>query len=222
MSTESGVPDFRSRTGIWAQYDPSVVASIAGFRRDPRACWEFYGRRLELLAAVEPHEGHRALARLERSGAVEAVITQNVDGLHTRAGSVDVIELHGSLRHAVCVRCGTRYPADAVRAQLVERAVPLCSACSGQLKPGVVMFGEHLPAAELARATTLARSADLMLVVGSGLEVWPAAGLPLESGRFAIVNLGPTALDAHATLRIDEHAGVTLQALADALGCTTT
>ena len=217
MSTESGIPDFRSATGIWAQYDPMEVATIDAFRRDPARVWEFYARRLGVLGPVEPNEGHRAIAELERRGLVSLVVTQNVDGLHQRAGSDDVIEVHGSLREAVCPGCGRREPMEAVQRQLENAPVPSCSACGEVLKPGVVMFGELLPEAEIDRATVVARGAALTLVVGSSLEVWPAAGLPLESRAFAIVNRGPTALDGRAVLKIDASAGETLSAVVAAL-----
>jgi NAD-dependent deacetylase len=217
MSTESGIPDFRSATGIWARYDPMEVATIDAFRRDPARVWEFYARRLGVLGPVEPNEGHRAIAELERRGLVGAVVTQNVDGLHQRAGSRDVVEVHGSLREAVCPTCGTREPMDAVQHQLEQAPVPACPECGDVLKPGVVMFGELLPEQEIGRATTLARAAALTLVVGSSLEVWPVAGLPLESGACAIVNRGPTALDARAALKIDAGAGDTLAAVVAAL-----
>jgi len=217
ISTESGIPDFRSSSGIWTGVDPVEVASIEAFRRNPEHVWEFYGRRLGILDGVEPNAGHRALAELEERGYVEAVITQNVDGLHQAAGSRDVIELHGSLAWAVCPVCGARESGHAVREQLAKAPVPVCVACGATLKPGIVMFGELLPTAAIERATMLARSAGLVLVVGSSLEVWPAAGLPLEARAFAIVNRGPTALDDQALLRIDAGAGETLTAVARAL-----
>lgn len=217
MSTESGVPDFRSASGIWARYDPMEVATIDAFRRDPARVWEFYARRLGVLGDVEPNEGHRAIAKLEASGLVEAVVTQNVDGLHQRAGSREVVEVHGSLGHAVCPSCGGRQSTAVVLRQLADAAVPVCPACGDILKPGVVMFGELLPAVAIDRATALARAAGLMLVVGSSLEVWPVAGLPLEARAFGILNRGPTALDRQALLKVDAGAGPTLTAVAAAL-----
>jgi NAD-dependent deacetylase len=216
MSTESGIPDFRSATGIWAQYDPMEVATIDAFRRDPARVWEFYARRLGALGAVEPNDGHRALAELESRGHIQAVVTQNVDGLHQRAGSREVVEVHGSLSHAVCPSCAAREPIEAVVRQLADAAVPACPACGDVLKPGVVMFGELLPATAIDRATELARAAELMLVVGSSLEVWPVAGLPLEARAFAILNRGPTAHDHRALLTIDAGAGKTLTDLVTA------
>lgn len=219
ISTESGIPDFRSPTGVWARYDPLQVATIDAFARDPARVWEFYALRLALLADVEPNDGHRAIAELEHRGLVRAVVTQNVDGLHQRAGSRDLIELHGALREAVCPACGAREPIDEVRSQLVDLPLPACRACGDVLKPGVVMFGELLPADAIERATALAREAALLVVVGSTLEVWPAAGLPLEARAFAIVNHGPTALDDRASLVVGGRAGETLTAVVAALDC---
>ena len=211
MSTESGIPDFRSRTGIWASYDPSEVASVDGFRRDPARVWEFYARRLAVHAEAEPNDAHRALARLEELGLVEAVVTQNVDGLHQRAGSRNVVEVHGSIRGAVCTSCHAQVDAERVLAGL---PLPTCE-CGEILKPGVVLFGELLPVAALEYASALARQARLLLVVGSTLEVYPVAGLPLETlragGTLAIVNRGPTALDADAELRLEGNAATILR-----------
>ena len=209
ISTENGIPDFRSPTGMWADTDPFAVASIEAFRRDPVRTWAFYAPRFASLLEAEPNAGHLAIAELERRGLVRAVITQNIDTLHERAGSADVVEVHGSIRESVCVACGSRYALADVRAQLVDRPAPVC-ACGQVLKPGVVMFGELLPAEAIGRATALAAEAALMLVVGSSLEVWPAAGLPLESRGLAIVNRGPTALDDRALLKVDAGAGETL------------
>jgi NAD-dependent deacetylase len=211
ISTESGIPDFRSPTGIWAEVDPMEYASIRAFRADPEKVWSFYAQRIDMLTGAEPNEGHRAIAELERRGLVKAVITQNIDLLHTRAGSEDVVEVHGSIRTASCLECGAKRP---LGESLLP--VPRCG-CGAVLKPDVVFFGELLPRAEIDRAYELARSAALMLVVGSGLEVYPVAELPLETlhsgGSLAIVNRGETTLDAKADLKIDGSAGETLSAV---------
>jgi NAD-dependent deacetylase len=217
VSTESGIPDFRSATGIWAEVDPFQVASIQAFRRDPARVWGFYRERLHVLREAEPNAAHEALAELERRGLVEAVVTQNIDLLHTRAGSEDVVEVHGSIRSAQCLGCLWTEPADNVLLQLDSSPTPTCPQCGEVLKPGVVLFGELLPALAMERATQLARGARLMLVVGSSLEVWPVAGLPLEARAFAVVNRGPTALDDRALLRLDAGAGETLSAVLEAI-----
>jgi NAD-dependent deacetylase len=188
-------------------------ATIDAFRRDPAKVWEFYALRLDALARAEPNAGHRALAELERRGLVQAVITQNIDGLHQRAGSREVIEVHGSIRTATCLECGEETPLD--------HAAPRCPRCGSIMKPGVVMFGELLPAGAMERATELAQEAGLLLVVGSSLEVYPVAGLPEETvaggGALAIVNRGVTPFDHVAEVRIDARAGETLQALIQAV-----
>jgi NAD-dependent protein deacetylase/lipoamidase len=218
-STESGIPDFRSASGIWAKYDPMEVASIEGFRRDSARVWEFYSRRLDVLGDAQPNPAHDALAELEREGWIDALITQNVDRLHERAGSQDVIEVHGSLRTASCPECGTREPMEDVAARL---PVPRCLACDhAVLRPDVVMFGELLPAAAIDRSTELAEAAALLLVVGSSLEVWPVAGLPQTTldhgGTLAILNRDPTAYDARAELVLHSSAGEVLAHVAETL-----
>ena len=217
VSTESGIPDFRSPTGIWARYDPMEYASIDAFLADPVKVWDFYARRLDMLARAEPNAAHHALARLEEAGWVSAVVTQNIDRLHERAGSRTVIEVHGSIRTSSCLSCYTRVPFDEVVQLLDDAAAPPCPTCGRVLKPDVVMFGEAMPRVATDRAYELARDAALMLVVGSSLEVWPVAGLPLEAASFAVINRGPTALDGEAVLKIDAPAGETLAAVAELL-----
>ena len=220
VSTESGIPDFRSPTGIWARYDPQAYATIEAFEDDPEKVWGFYALRYRALTEAEPNDAHLALAELERRGVVSTVITQNIDLLHERAGSRDVIEMHGSIRECVCLACGARYGLETVLRKLDESAVPRCT-CGQVLKPGVVMFGELLEADAIERAFQLARETRLLLVVGSTLEVQPVAGLPWETvtagGQVAIVNLGPTAFDRRASLRVDAKAGEVLRAVVEQL-----
>jgi NAD-dependent deacetylase len=212
VSTESGIPDFRSATGIWAQYDPHEVASIDAFRRDPERVWEFYALRLHVLRDARPNPAHVALAELEARGLVQAVITQNVDRLHAAAGTRDLVEVHGSIGRGVCLACG--WETDHVASLL---PLPRCDRCDTILKPGVVMFGELLPREAIDRATQLAQEAALLLVVGTSLEVWPVAGLPQETlahgGELAIVNRDPTPYDAQARLVVRASAGETLAEL---------
>jgi len=222
VSTESGIPDFRSPSGIWKQFDPLEYGSLDAFRADPEKVWRFYGPRFAMLASAEPNRAHRALAELEELGFVSAVVTQNIDLLHGRAGSRDVVEVHGSIARCRCPRCGRTCRLAHVLAQLEEdAAAPPCPACGAILKPDVVFFGELLPPAAIDRAFALAREARLCLVVGSALEVYPVAELPLETlragGRMAIVNRGPTALDARAEVRVEGGAGDTLAALVEEL-----
>ena len=214
VSTESGIPDFRSPSGIWARYDPMEYATIEAFLRDPVKVWDFYARRLEVLKAARPNVAHLALAELERRGVVRAVITQNIDRLHERAGSREVIEVHGSVRTSSCLDCGERVSFDEVVRLLEDAPAPPCPRCSRILKPDVVMFGELMPEAAIDRAFELARAAALLLVVGSSLEVWPVAGLPQETlesgGLLAIVNQGSTPYDDRADVKIEAAAGETL------------
>jgi NAD-dependent deacetylase len=218
ISTESGIPDFRSPTGIWASYDPLEYASIDAFLADPAKVWGFYGNRLDVLTAAEPNEGHRALADLEQWGWVQAVITQNIDRLHERAGTQELVEVHGSIRTSSCLDCGCVVAFEEVVAGL---PLPCCPDCGRVLKPDVVMFGELLPEEAIEEATRLASEAGLLLVVGSALEVYPVAGLPLETlhsgGSLAIVNRGRTQYDDRADVRIDAGAGETLRALRERL-----
>ena len=211
VSTESGIPDFRSPTGIWAEVDPMEYASLRAFREDPEKVWGFYAKRVEMLTGAEPNDAHRALAELERRGLVSAIVTQNIDLLHTQAGSKDVVEVHGSIRTGSCPDCGAVH---ALEESMLP--VPRCD-CGAVLKPDVVFFGELLPQAAIDRAYELARSAALMLVVGSALEVHPVGDLPLETlrsgGSLAILNRGETSLDAKAELKIDGSAGETLSAV---------
>ena len=219
ISVPSGIPDFRSPgSGLWEGVDPMEVAHVDAFRRDPARFWSFYGPRLHLLAGKRPNAAHRALAELERRGRLEAVVTQNIDGLHQAAGSRDVVEVHGSAASASCPVCGTRLPRAAVveRADAAADGVPRCDG-GHPLKPDVVLFGDMLPVAEIDRAWELAAGADLLLCIGSSLEVHPVAQLPavaLEGGaRLAIVSRGPTAYDARADVRLGGDVAEALPAL---------
>jgi NAD-dependent protein deacetylase/lipoamidase len=211
VSTESGIPDFRSPTGIWEQFDPLEYGSIEAFRSNPEKVWRFYAPRFSMLTSAEPNAAHRALAELERRGLVAALVTQNIDLLHERAGSREVVEVHGSIRTSRCLRCGRTYPLAEVLPLVEEHGVPRCTDCEAVLKPDVIFFGELLPAGAMDRASELARSAGVLLVVGSSLEVYPVAGLPQETleagGQLAIVNRGPTPYDRRTDVRIDGSAG---------------
>ena len=208
VSVPSGIPDFRSPgTGLWANVDPMEVATIDAFRRDPDRFWRFYGDRFAMLDGRRPNSAHTAIAELERRGLVRGVITQNVDRLHRQAGTHRLVEMHGSIEWSVCLRCGVRVGLDRVLG-LIERGggAPECGACCEPLKPDVVLFGELLPQAAMAEAFALASEADLMLCVGSSLEVHPVASLPgltLErGGRLAVVTQGATPYDADAEVRL--------------------
>jgi NAD-dependent deacetylase len=209
ISVPSGIPDFRSPgTGLWANVDPMEVAHISVWRRDPARFWGFYGQRFTLLDGKRPNGAHRALASLERDGHLDGVITQNIDGLHGAAGTRELVEIHGSVATASCLACGARYPLADTRRRLEadSEGIPRCD-CGQPLKPDVVLFGEMLDEAAMHRASTLAAGADLMLCIGSSLEVYPAAGLPeltLDTGgALAIVTLSVTPYDGVAEVRLN-------------------
>jgi NAD-dependent deacetylase len=208
VSVPSGIPDFRTPgTGLWEKVNPMEVAHIDAFRRDPDRFWSFYSDRFAGLVEKRPNPAHEAIAELEHRGLVRAVITQNIDRLHRAAGSSRVVEVHGSIDHCVCPECGGRVALDDVLQILQTSPTPECSACIAALKPDVVLFGELLPEAAMAEAHALAQEADLMICVGSSLEVFPVASLPgltLDAGgRLVLVTQGPTPYDAHAEVKLD-------------------
>ncbi len=208
ISVPSGIPDFRTPgTGLWENVDPMEVAHIDAFRRDPARFWSFYRPRLQGLGGVDPNPAHEALAELERLGLLEGVITQNIDTLHTRAGSERVVEVHGSIRTASCQACEATYALAEIEALFDDEGIAACRACTSLVKPDVVLFGELLPAEAMAEAEALASRAELLLCVGSSLEVYPVAGLPsltmARGGKLAIVTRGPTPFDGDAELRLD-------------------
>ena len=222
ISVPSGIPDFRTPgEGIWEKVDPMEVAHIDAFRRDAARFWSFYRQRLRALAAVEPNDAHRVLAELESRGLLEAVVTQNIDTLHQGAGSERVIEVHGSIRTSSCQRCGETYRLERVEELFDESGAAICTSCAGKVKPDVVLFGELLPAEAIAEAESLAGRAELMICVGSSLEVYPVAGLPSvtlrRGGRIAVITKGPTPFDSEATVRMDGDVVADLHAVLAAL-----
>ena len=223
ISVPSGIPDFRSPgTGLWEKVDPMKVAHIDAFRRDPEEFWGYYARRFQTLDDKEPNQAHRALAALEHEGMLEGIITQNVDRLHRRAGSQNVVEVHGSIATASCLSCGARYPLEEVRRrhEASGDGVPRCD-LEHPLKPDVVLFGELLPVDAFAEAERLAAGADLLLCIGSSLEVYPVAGLPEltlgSGGALAIITKGATPFDRYAQVRLDGDVVKELDGLLDAL-----
>jgi NAD-dependent deacetylase len=213
ISVESGIPHFRGEGGLWTKFDPYKVAHIDTFRRDPAQYWTYSLNHRRTDAA--PNPAHHALVELERRGQLLAVVTQNTDGLHQKAGSRRVVELHGSSHAVVCLDCEQRFPRADIDRLNREQCPPTCPACGGQfLKPTVVLFGEALPVNALHEAQSLAMAADLILIVGSSLQVYPAAGIPrlaLEhGGELAIVNAEPTPFDDRAVVVIHGKAGEVL------------
>ncbi|BDR91934.1 NAD-dependent deacetylase [Vulcanisaeta souniana JCM 11219] len=219
ISTESGIPDFRGPQGLWRQYNPEI-ATIDYFLQHPKEFWLFYRMRLSTLFTAKPNRAHIALAELEKMGIIKTIITQNIDGLHQAAGSNNVIELHGTMRRAVCLACGHTYPMDAVIKKIDSGQVPpLCDGCGGILKPDTVLFGESVK--DFERARELALMSDAVLVVGSSLSVYPAAYIPLfvkeMGGKVIIVNMEPTELDYIADVIIQCKAGDAMSLLLDAV-----
>jgi len=213
MSTESGLPDFRSNGGLWKQNRRfEELASRDALDTDYDEHVAFYRWRIEMLAAHAPNDGHRVVADWQRRGLVSTIVTQNVDGFHTRAGAADVLELHGTLANVRCDRCATERPA----AEFLDAAGLAC-ACGGKRRPGVVLFGEALPEATLRAAWLASERATLFVVLGSSLAVAPANLLPraaAEAGApLVIVNRDPTPLDRTATLVINASIGETLRAV---------
>jgi NAD-dependent deacetylase len=199
------------------------VAHIDAFHEDPVRFWSFYGERFASLRDKQPNDAHRALATLERRGVLEAVITQNIDMLHRRAGTGTLVEVHGSIATCSCLSCPGGVPLEEVQARQAEApdGVPRCESCGEPLKPDVVLFGELLDARALERARALAEGADLLICIGSSLEVHPVAGLPLQTlrcgGRVAIMTQGPTPLDEMAEVRLRGDVVAELGALLAAL-----
>ncbi len=224
ISVPSGIPDFRSPgSGLWTNVNPMEVAHIDVFRRDPERFWSFYGQRFQTLDDKHPNRAHAVLAELEGAGLLDAVITQNIDRLHARAGSRDVIEVHGSIATSSCLQCGERFELAEVRRRQARstNGVPGCD-CGEPLKPDVVLFGELLPAAAIERAERLAAAADVLLCIGSSLEVYPVAGLPEltlgAGGRLAIITRSSTPFDRFTTVRMRSDVVEELEALRSALG----
>jgi len=213
MSTESGLPDFRSNGGLWKQSRRfEELASVQALETDYDEHVAFYRWRIEMLEAHAPNDGHRVVADWQRRGLIGTIVTQNVDGFHTRAGAAGVLELHGTLANVRCERCGVERPS----AEFLEAAGLAC-ACGGKRRPGVVLFGEALPAATLRAAWEAAQRARLFIVLGSSLAVAPANLLPEAAAGagapLVIINRDPTPLDRMATLVINASIGETLRAV---------
>lgn len=198
ISVESGIPDFRSAGGLWSKYDPEEYAHISAFRSNPEKVWHMLKEMMELVLGAEPNPAHIALAELEKMGLLSSVITQNVDGLHQRGGSKEVIEFHGSNRWLVCIECGDRREAASLSFDVIP---PRCLHCSSILKPDVVFFGEPIPWEAQTRSFEEAATCDLVLVIGTSAVVYPAAGIPTsakQSGAKVVeINMEPTPLTGY-------------------------
>jgi len=212
ISTASGIPDFRGPQGLWKKYSPEL-ATIDYFKRDPKGFWEFYSLRLSSLFEAKPNPAHYAVAELENLGLIKAVITQNIDGLHQKAGSKRVIELHGNIRKSVCINCGAVYDNEQVLLKIQREGLPpRCDFCGYPLKPDVVLFGE--PVNKIWEALLIAEESDLVLVIGSSLSVYPANMVPYrvkqKGGKLIIINYEPTEMDELADLIIRERVEIFL------------
>src|SRR3954447_10322453 len=223
ISTESGIPDYRGPGRVWERNAPPTLSD---FRDNPDTRRQYWAERRERYPALrdtQPNAGHLALARLQSSGRLSYVITQNIDGLHQKAGSDPerTIELHGTAHRVRCLDCGASWPADRIQARLELEPLPSCAICGGMIRAATVLFGQALPEDALRRAFAVARSTDLMLVVGSSLVVQPAARLPhiavATGAQLAIINNDPTPLDSLADVVVRSSAGAILSALVDAL-----
>ena len=223
ISTESGIPDFRSPGGIWTRYKPIEFGDFLASPEARRESWRRKFASEETMRKATPNAGHRALARLVEEGRMIAVVTQNIDGLHQASGVPDerVIELHGNSTYAACLDCRRRYELDWVREIFaVGERLPHCTTCGGIVKTATISFGQAMPEAEMERARQVTLEADLFIVLGSSLVVYPAAGFPLLAKRngaaLAIVNREPTELDSHADLVLNAEIGAVMSEVAPA------
>jgi NAD-dependent deacetylase len=223
VSTESGIPDFRSPGGVWARFDPAefTYQNFIGSHEGRRRYWALGRATYPVIRTASPGMAHLAVAELYRLGRLDCCITQNIDGLHQRAGlpSAAVIELHGNAARARCLQCAAPLARDELHARLEQGVeVPDCPACGGIVKPHTILFGEALPAGAMQQAQRRAGAADLLVVLGSSLQVYPAAYIPMHARRagatLAIVNLEPTRADAEADLVIRAGAGGVMAAVA--------
>src|SRR4030042_1379366 len=222
ISTESGIPDFRSPGGIWDQYDPNELTyqKFLTVQASREKNWERQKHPWPLISKAGPNAGHRAIDELHRMGKLDCIITQDGDSLHQKSGIPDdmVIELHGTWTRALCLKCGSRYPMDDlfVRLEAGEK-VPLCEKCGGIMKPDVIQFGQSLPEREIREARRRAMEGDLLMACGSSLGVYPAAEMPLiardRGAKLVIINLAPTPHDRYADVVINEKLGITLSAI---------
>lgn len=217
ISTESGIPDYRSPGGIWTKYRPIEFNDFLASAEARRETWRRRFATDAMMRAATPNAGHRALARLVERGKMSAIITQNIDGLHQASGVPDdkVIELHGNATYAACLDCRRRYELDWVREIFaVDERLPLCTGCGGMIKPATISFGQAMPADQMERAYQATSTADLFIVLGSSLVVYPAAGFPIQAkrngARLVIINREPTDQDDMADLVINAEIGATM------------
>jgi NAD-dependent deacetylase len=208
VSAESGIPTYRGKDGCWNKYDPDKYANIKYFLKDPSYYWNFFKElRSTALDAAKPNIAHKSIAKLEKTGKVKSIITQNIDGLHKEAGSKNILELHGTTRAFSCLECYAKFNLDQVNKLLKKHLPPQCSKCGSLIRPDVIFFGEALDQNILRQAEKVSLEADLFIAAGSSLVVQPAAGLPLiaknNNAKLVILNIDPTPLDPLADLVIN-------------------
>jgi NAD-dependent deacetylase len=224
ISAESGLGTFRGRDGLWSRYDPAEVASIESFKRDPRKFWEFAREIGWIFLTAKPNAAHIALAELEAMKRLDSVITQNVDGLHQRAGSKHVLEIHGNVGRMICTQCSATCATEKIVDRIEHQDVPRCDRCGGPLKPDIILFGEPLPERAFGQALKKVRSADLLLAVGTSLEVYPAATLPeiAKKGGAKVVSIDSerTAWDDLCDYKVSGPAGEILPRIVQAIKIT--
>jgi NAD-dependent deacetylase len=213
ISTESGIPDFRSESGIWKKYKPEIYGDIKSFLEDPSKFWKMAEEIAPNLFNAKPNPGHYAIAELEKMDIIKAIITQNVDELHQKAGAVLVYEVHGNINRFTCLGCRASYKKEQILGKLKKnkKSFPICDVCAAPLKPSVILFGESLPKFEIYYSQDLAKKSDVMLIAGSSLEVAPVCDLPIytlrEGGKLIIINDEPTHLDPKAEVVINNKIG---------------
>lgn len=220
ISTPSGIPDFRSEdTGLWSSYNPMEVATLHAFRHHPDQFFDWIRPLARRLFAAQPNAAHAALAQLQAANQIHAIITQNIDGLHQRAGARHVIELHGNVYSGTCVSCYRVYRSDKFYSDLIDqRVIPRCPECGGVIKPNVILYGEALPVKALMAARRAVSRCDVLLIAGSSLEVAPASDLPMlaraRQAKLIMINRGSTYLDDHCDVIIHEDVAEVLPAVA--------
>lgn len=219
VSTDSGIPDFRSPgTGLWEKIDPIAVSSVEVLNSNPRLFYEAGFSRFSKISLAEPNEGHYSLARLEEKGYLKGLVTQNIDGLHVKAGSKNVWEVHGHLRTGYCMGCKKKYPFEELVQQVeLKRIPPLCHNCFSMLRPEVVLFGDPMPNFFIELQHKIQHECDFMLVIGSSLVVYPVADLPRMAKKMAIINQQPTDYDQKAEVVIRDNSSKVLKDLLDKL-----
>lgn len=207
ISTPSGIPDFRSpSSGIWSKVDPMEVATIWAFQSNPQKFYDFFSPLVDTIINAKPNAAHIALTKLEEKKLLQLLITQNIDNLHQKAGAKEVAELHGNLKECICLKCRKIFPTEELIPSLKENKIPTCDECGGILKPNVILFGETLPLDTLYKSQQAAQDCEVMIIAGSSLVVYPAAGLPqiavLRGAKIIVINLEPTYIDLKAKVII--------------------